>query len=236
MLHEECIADVLEDRDAAAGRAALLRELPCERLDHLDDRRHLALVARQHDTLGERVGDDEHVLGCDRAQQDRAARENLLVLVRCDLDGRALVLALRDGPDDALAQPAQDLVFLQHGHAEQHHHAIAEHGHHAVAARPKGERRGGKDVGALEARRVDAVAKQDGPHFAAHGGRRGGAHGGHATRSIAPKRAGVATIAKILNGLPRPKRSIQAIDIRVITGPWMVAKPLSFESRYVVKR
>ncbi|MEA2681221.1 MAG: hypothetical protein QOK03_2943, partial [Candidatus Binataceae bacterium] len=90
MLDQECVADVLENGSPSTGRASLLRELTRERLDHFDHRGHLALIARQHYALGQRVRDHDHVHWRDCFHQNGTAGQNLLVLVERDFDGSGL--------------------------------------------------------------------------------------------------------------------------------------------------
>jgi hypothetical protein len=96
------------------GVPPFLRQTARERLDHLDHRGDLALVARKNDAFGERIRDDDHMLRRDGAQLNWTAGQDLLVFIGHDLDDGGLVLTRLDGADDARLQPADDLVLLQH--------------------------------------------------------------------------------------------------------------------------
>ena len=114
MLHQHGVADVFENGAPSAGRAPFLRQAAGERLDHLDDRGYLALVARENDAFGERIRDDDHMLRRNGAQLNWTAGQDLLVFIGHDLDDRSLVLTRLDWADNARLQPADDLVLLQH--------------------------------------------------------------------------------------------------------------------------
>src|SRR4030081_1809670 len=76
---------------------------------------------------------------------------------------RRFVLDFRESPDDAVAEAAAHLVFLDRREADQDHDAVAEHDRVSVGADPECERSGRDDVAALEARGVDALAQMQGP-------------------------------------------------------------------------
>ena len=58
MLHEQCISDMFQDCPAAPGSAAMFRQLPCERLDDIEDSAHISLVVRQDHIRCDRISDD----------------------------------------------------------------------------------------------------------------------------------------------------------------------------------
>src|SRR5262249_7618235 len=97
----------------------------------------------------------------DRPQLNRTAGQDLLVLVRRDLDDRGLVLTRLDRTDDPRLQSADDLVLLQHRKVEQHRDAIAKERDDADFPRSERERSGWQNVGLLEPGRVDAIAEED---------------------------------------------------------------------------
>src|SRR5258707_920211 len=96
MLDEQRIADVLENGAPSAGRSSLLCELTGKRLDHLDDRGDLALVARQDHAFRKRVRNHDHMLRVYGFEPDRPAGKDLFVLVSGDPDGGGLILARFD--------------------------------------------------------------------------------------------------------------------------------------------
>jgi hypothetical protein len=84
-------------------------------------------------------------------------------------------------PDHALAEPPNDLVFLQGSKAHQHRHAEAKQGDETVLAgfESDGSRR--QEIAALEARHVNTVSQQHraGGHARAVGQRRRRGDVGH---------------------------------------------------------
>lgn len=158
------------------GGAAPLVEGAGERFDHIEHGGHLPLVPRQLSALGQGVGDYEKTLGRRRADVDRPARRDLVVLVGRQLDCGRFILMAGELAVDALPKRAQDLVLLERCQADQRYDAVAEQGHEALSAGPKGERGCGQHVRALQARRLDAIADQERAAVAA-GTRREGARG-----------------------------------------------------------
>ena len=88
LLDQERIADVLEDRPAAAGPAPALGKLPRQRLDHVEHLGDVTFVVREDHAGGERIRDQQGVLVGQALQRDRAAWQDQLILVGSDLDPR----------------------------------------------------------------------------------------------------------------------------------------------------
>ena len=126
VLHQERIADMREDSAPAARGAAILRQLLSDRLDHAKHRRHVFLVMRQDDAGGERIRDQQSVLGGQCFDHDRARRRDLIVALRRDFDLHGLFFARLDRPDDAAIQAADDLVLLERRHPDHDGDAVAE--------------------------------------------------------------------------------------------------------------
>jgi hypothetical protein len=62
----------------------------------------LTLVARQHRAFRKRVRNHDHAFWCNCLEQDRAPRQDLLVLVGNDLEGGGLVLPYFDRTNSAV--------------------------------------------------------------------------------------------------------------------------------------
>jgi hypothetical protein len=62
----------------------------------------LTLVARQHRAFRKRVRNHDHAFWCNCLEQDRAPRQDLLVLVGNDLEGGGLVLPHFDRTNSAV--------------------------------------------------------------------------------------------------------------------------------------
>ena len=140
------------------GGAALLGQLARERLDQLEDGGNLALVARQHHALRQRVRDDDQMLGRARLERDRAAGKDLLVPVRRDHDiGDLLLAAVRPGERGARHEALQHLVLFRRRKPDQDRHAIAKQ--HRNPDRPgrKGQRHHREHVAALEPGRIQPI-------------------------------------------------------------------------------
>jgi len=95
VLNQQRVADVLQDGAPSAWRLPLLGKLARQRLDPLDDRGNLALIARKDDTLGQRVGNDHDVLGRDGPQENWTARQDLFIAIGCSLNRRSFIFADR---------------------------------------------------------------------------------------------------------------------------------------------
>ena len=134
MLNEDCPTDVAQDLAAPAGGAAPHGEGAGERFDHIKHGGHLPLVPRQRGALGQGVGDYEKTLGRRRADVDRPARRDLVVLVGRQLDCGRFLLMAGELAVDALPKRAQDLVLLERRQADQHYDAVTEHGQEALGA------------------------------------------------------------------------------------------------------
>jgi hypothetical protein len=142
--------------------APLLGELARERLDLVEHCRNLALVTREHHALRQRIGDDDQVLRGERLEDDRAAGKDLVVLAGIDLDRRNFLLRRIERTDHPRAQLAQHLVFLRRHEADERGDAVAKQRHVTVGAAAVGQRRRSDHLQAVDVRRVDAVAEQDG--------------------------------------------------------------------------
>ena len=129
--------------------------------------------AERH-ALGQRVGDDQQPLAGGVLDGEAAVGERLVVALGRDLEHQGLVVAPRGGAGDARADLGHDLVLLERRQAEQHGDAESvEHDEARLAGR-KGERRGGDEIGALEAAGVDSLAEQQrARRHATHRRRRG---------------------------------------------------------------
>ena len=73
MLHQQRIAEQLQQVGAALRGLAGGGELARERLDDVEDIGDLALVAAEHDAFGQRVGHDQQPLQRHLPDQDRPA-------------------------------------------------------------------------------------------------------------------------------------------------------------------
>jgi hypothetical protein len=147
-----------------------------ERLDHLEDFAHLALVAGERDIFGERVGDDDETRRRELTHHDRAARRDLLVALGVDLDRGGFLLHTLETAGDPRAKTPQHFILLERREPDQHDHAVAEQ--HAISGGPnlERERRRRDHVAALEAGGVDPFAQQQGTGGESRG--RGGWGGG----------------------------------------------------------
>ena len=92
MLGEQGLADQAQHRAAAERRAPAAGERRRERLDHVEHRIDLALVAPERDGLGQSVGDDEKALRRQVLHLDRAAGRREIVEFRGDFKDRRLVV------------------------------------------------------------------------------------------------------------------------------------------------
>lgn len=160
VLDQQGLADQLQHRLAIPGRPALRRQIRGERLDRFEDAVHKALVPPERHRFRQRVCDDEKALAVEFAQRDGAARRNLLVLARRDDDRRRLVVDPLAWPEDTRLDTRENVVFLERRQADQHDDAKAIDRRKPAFADMEGERRGGDQVVALEAARVDAVADE----------------------------------------------------------------------------
>ena len=113
MLHQERIADVLENGAPAGVGATLFGQLPDERLDGFEHGGHFAFVARQHHALGKRIGNYDQMIRRHCLQHDRAAWKNLILLVGRKLDENGFFFGRFDRADQALLQAAQNFVFFR---------------------------------------------------------------------------------------------------------------------------
>ena len=87
---------MLEHVAAADRSPAGARELARQWLDHVEHFGDLALIAREHDALGKRFGDQHGALRREHAQANRAAGRDLLVDIGSKLDNCVLFLAAFD--------------------------------------------------------------------------------------------------------------------------------------------
>ena len=142
-----------------------------ERLDHVEHLVDLALVARERDRLGERVGDHQKALRRQVLDLDRAAGRLLLVALGRDFQDGVLVVAARPLAADPGLQLGERVLLLERGQADHHRDAETEEGHHPLVADAKSERRQRNHVRPLEPDRVDALADDQCPRGEA---RRGG--------------------------------------------------------------
>ena len=138
----------------------LRAEFDRERLDDVENRVDLALVATERDGLGERVGDDEKALRRETLDLNRAAGRDRLVAVGGDFEDRGFVFEPVAQPADARLQLVEHVLLFERRQADHHRDAEAEQGDHAVGAGVESERQRGDHVGPLEPGRVDAVADE----------------------------------------------------------------------------
>ena len=157
MLHQQRIADQLEQVGAASGGLAGRCELARERLDGVEDVGDVLFVMGEHDALGQRVGDDQQPLQRRVQHRNRSADGDRFAAFARDLDLRPFLLIRRDLADAARMQAFEKLPLLVRGETEKHHGAIAKHHGEPARADPHRERRARDDF-ALETGRVDAVA------------------------------------------------------------------------------
>ena len=160
MLHQQRLPDQLQHGTAIARRPAGGGQAGGERLDHVEHRVHLALVAPERDGLGERVGDHQDARRRQVAHGDGAAGRDAILVVGGDLECGGFVIHAGARTGQAQLHRVDHLVLFERRQADHHRHAETVEHHEAHGAGAEGERVGRQGVGALEARRVDPVAEQ----------------------------------------------------------------------------
>ena len=161
MLDQKRVAEQLEQVGPVSGSSSYPREFSRERLDGVEHVGDLPFVVRQHDALGERVGDDQKPFQRHLAHQNRAARRDQFFGFLGNLDFRPLLLGRSDGAEGARLQALEEIGFLLGREADEHHNAVAKHHGQSVFSDPHRERRAGEDL-PLEAGCVNAIADQEG--------------------------------------------------------------------------
>src|ERR1700722_8061986 len=141
----------------------MLRQLLGNRLNHVEDGRHVLFVVRQDHAGGERIRDQQRVFDRQGFEDDDARWRELFVFVRRDLDLHDLLFAWLYRTDDAAVQPAYDLVLFERRHADEDGNAIAKQCNDSRFSGAERQRQRRQYVAAFQARGLDTVAKQKRP-------------------------------------------------------------------------
>src|SRR5262249_22608391 len=138
-----------------------------ERLDGIKDARDFAFVAREHDAIGERIGDEQEPFDREIAYIDWATRRDLVLALDRDLDLRRFFLAVArpQRADDAASEVLQEFGFFRGRKPDKYDNTIAEQDRDPVRARAhgQGQRRNARQLFvAFERGGVDAIAHEHG--------------------------------------------------------------------------
>src|SRR5580704_12547540 len=141
----------------------MLRQLLGDRLNHVENGRHVLFVVRQDHAGGKRIRDQQRVFDRQGFEDDDARWRELFVFVRRDLDLNDFLFAWLDRTDDAAVQPAYDLVLFERRHADQDGDAIAKQRNYSLFSGAERQRQRRQNVAAFQARGLDTVAEQERP-------------------------------------------------------------------------
>src|ERR1700684_2981116 len=142
----------------------MLRQLLGNRLNHIENGRHVLFVVRQDHAGGKRIRDQQCVLDRQGFEDDDARWRELFVFVRRDLDLNDFLLAWLYRTDDAAVQPAYDVVLFERRHVDKDANAVTEQCNNAVGSGTERQRQRRQDIAAFQARGLDAVAKHKRPY------------------------------------------------------------------------
>ena len=177
VLNQQGVTHQLQNLGPVATGAAMRGQLRCERFDHAEHFRDIALVTGKCHALGQGVGDEEHSRQRHVSKCNRSARGDLVLRACGDLDERILFLGNAEPAHDTGRNLVEKYAFFFRREANQDRDAIAKQHRNAVLPVSNGQRHR-REYFTVVADRVDAVAEMKGVDRNATFGLQGFFHSG----------------------------------------------------------